>query len=149
MVGRRGGAEQRVQLRRGHAGREGVGRNPVGALGEDRHAVDDEGERLAPFVRLAPQLERAQADLVRPGVERPIAGGQLDFDPIERLGAEPVRPPQLRVRRSRLRGRRPAAPAADDGLDGVEPAVRMVDPHGSRQSGAVPTVAGRSASSST
>ena len=60
----RRGAEQRVELGGGHARRKRVGRNPVGALGEDRHAVDDERERLAPFVGLAPELERAQSDLV-------------------------------------------------------------------------------------
>ena len=64
VVRGRRGAEQCVELGRGHAGRERVGRNPVGALGEYRHAVDHERERLAPLVWPAPKFERAEADLV-------------------------------------------------------------------------------------
>ena len=97
VVGRRRGAEQRFEPFRGHARRERVGRDPVGPLGEDGHAVDDEGERLAPFVGLAPKLERPQPDLERAPVDGSIARDQLDLDLIERLRAQTVGPPELRI----------------------------------------------------
>ena len=62
-LGRR--ADQALQGLVGDPGGEGVGRDPVRALGEDRHAVDHKDERAPPCVRLLPQLNRAQADLVR------------------------------------------------------------------------------------
>lgn len=95
VVGGRRRAQESLQLGGRDAPGEGVGRDPVAALREDGDAVDDEGERLAPDVGFAPQLERPEADLERPGLERPLTVDQLDLDPIERLPAQAVRPPQL------------------------------------------------------
>src|SRR5688500_12305635 len=52
--------EQAALLLTRHPRRKNICRNPVAALGEDRHAVDDELEALPPFVGLLSQLQRAQ-----------------------------------------------------------------------------------------
>src|SRR5690606_20908201 len=46
----------------GQARDEGIRRNPVGAFGEERHAVDGELERFAPFVRVTIQPQSPQTD---------------------------------------------------------------------------------------
>ncbi|OPZ84042.1 MAG: hypothetical protein BWY76_02017 [bacterium ADurb.Bin429] len=94
-----GGVIEQAGVIGGHEARgEGVGGNPVGALGEKRHAVDDELETLAPLVGVAVQLQRAQADALRRGVQH---GARRIMERhrhrIQRLRAQVVRPPELRV----------------------------------------------------
>ena len=69
-VGIDGALQQTIQHRLGDARRERVGRNPVRALGEQAHAVDVEGEFLAPLIGFLAQFDGAQADLVGALVER-------------------------------------------------------------------------------
>ncbi len=45
----------------GQPGRKAVGRYPVGPLGKDGHAVNDEVEALARVVALLSEFQRAQA----------------------------------------------------------------------------------------
>ena len=54
----------------GQPGDETVRGNPVGALGEDRPAVDDKLERFAPRVGVAVQGDRAQSDPALPPADR-------------------------------------------------------------------------------
>ncbi len=121
--------------RRGHARRERVGGDPVGALGEDRHAVDHELERLAPLVRLAPKLERPQADLVGPAIHRLAAVRKHDFDSIERLARRARSATRARDDRCRAKcarsNRRPRSTSRS-----IDSTVRMLDANGRRQFGA-------------
>ena len=128
VVGVRRGAEQRAELCRRDASREGVRRNPVGSLGEDRDPVDDEGERLAGLVGFAPEFEGAQAYLVVPDIERSAGSGQLDLDPVERLVAQTVGPPHLRIRDldGEVGGR---TLAQHDRSGDLAAPVRMLDAH--------------------
>ncbi len=64
LVRLRCGADQAFQVGFGQAGGERIGRDPVRPLGEERPPVHHERERPAPLVRLLPQFDRAQAQLV-------------------------------------------------------------------------------------
>ena len=61
-VGAGGAAEERLVVAQADARGEGVGGNPVGALGEEGHSVDGEPEGFAPAVLLALEFERPKAD---------------------------------------------------------------------------------------
>ena len=61
-------------------------------------------------------------------VEPSVAGSKLDFELVERLGAQPVRPPQIGIHDiDRDLGARPTG--GNGRLDGIDPAVRMRDLH--------------------
>ena len=94
-----GRADQALEVRVADARREGIGRDPVRALGEDRHAVDDELPRLAPLIRLLAQLDGAQADLVRGRLlqRRWPRRDRLTSTVYSGWLAVAVGPPQLRV----------------------------------------------------
>src|ERR1700761_3255099 len=79
-------------------GCEGVGRNPVRALGEDRTAVDDELEALAELVLVPVEHDGAQADLTLPAIDHARPVDELERYVVERLGAVAVRPPEFWVR---------------------------------------------------
>ncbi len=77
------------------AGKEFSG-DPIRALGEQRHAVDGEGERFAPRIGFAAQREGAQAKGIHAPIERRRAREQHDLKPVEGLRAQAARPPQSR-----------------------------------------------------
>ena len=95
-IGRR--LEQRPRQGRRHPRRQRVGRHPVGALREERHAIDLEAERLAPAVGLADQFQRAQSDPAVLTVDHVARGiGQFNHQFVEGLRPQIPRPPQLRI----------------------------------------------------
>src|SRR5207248_9335989 len=81
----------------GDARRKTIGRNPVAAFSEDRHAVDHKLEAPPPLVRLLAQLQRTQAHPRRSLIDLHAAAKQAGAEPIERLRAETIRPPESRL----------------------------------------------------
>ena len=79
-------------LRR-HARQNVVLRNVVRAHRKHLHAVDDVAELLAPFVLFAADGHRAQTN----APHARIARRQTNRHAVQRLFAQPVRPPQLRI----------------------------------------------------
>ena len=96
-VGVGGALDQPLQVAFSDARGKRIGGDPVGALGEQAHAVDVKRKFLAPRVGLLAQLDRAQADLVAALVENGLAVFQRDFDFVQRLRTIAVRPPELRM----------------------------------------------------
>ena len=82
---------------RSDAGDERVCRNPVRAFRKIRHAVDDKLKRFAPLVGVAIQHERPQSDSFFLSIHDGFAVEQVKRDVIQRLPAQSIRPPQLRV----------------------------------------------------
>ena len=93
-VGR--GLEQQAILLRSHPVLKDIGRNPVGALGEEGHAVRLEVEALAPLVGLTDEMKRAQADpLFHASSAAPAPSCNVHRHGVERLLAQITRPPEL------------------------------------------------------
>ena len=104
-VGRDRGLQVARIIAPGEAGDKGARRDPVGALCENRPAVDDELERLAPFVRLAVERDRPQPDPAHSRADPSAVGtGGLDLESCRAAGPLAVRPPELRASGSRMRG---------------------------------------------
>ncbi len=91
-VGVGGRVQEIAGLLRGDPARQGVGHDPVCALGEDIAAVDADLEAGARVVRLGDQVHRPQADAA---MGRSVAAGQTQV--MQDLRPLPVRPPQFGV----------------------------------------------------
>ena len=110
-VGRHGVGRVAAQNILGQPRGEAVGRDPVGPLGEERHAVDHKVHRL--LVGLFDRPQGAQANALGRRIEHLARGvEQFDLDVIQRLPAHARRPPELGVGNWNL-GLRVAVP--DDG----------------------------------
>ncbi len=95
-VGVHGAFQQPLQHRFGDTRGQRIGWNPVGALGEQAHAVDIEGEFLAPLIGILAKFDSAQADFVAFLVEDGFAVFQGHFHFVEGLRAITMWPPELR-----------------------------------------------------
>ena len=75
-----------------------IGRDPAGAFGKERNAVDGKLEGLPPFIRFALEMQCAQADALRDIVQKcTLFAHQVNRHHIQRLFAHAVRPPQFRL----------------------------------------------------
>ena len=118
---RRRAAQVARVIRSRQPGHQAVRRDPVGSLGEDGAAVHHKLERLAPWVGVPVQRDRAQADPARPMAKAgPFGVRHLDLQPVERLAALAVRPPELGVLDHDFR---PAAFRHDRVTEGQAPAA--------------------------
>ena len=116
-VGVDGLVEPRGVAVAGDAGREAVVGDPVDAADEDRHAVDDEGERGA--VRssgvVSSSTVRKPTRRDQPSSARLEPSDSVDRQVVQRLLAVPARPPQPRASRDRRRrGQRGRSPPGRD-----------------------------------
>jgi hypothetical protein len=89
--------DQPLQGGLGQARGERIGRNPVGTFGKERPAVDHKGKGAPPGVRLLPQLDRAQAQLIGLFVQDDPRAQELHPNLVERLIPPTVWPPELRI----------------------------------------------------
>jgi hypothetical protein len=96
-VGLHGRAQKVVVVLAGHCGHQVVGGDPTRALGEKRKAVHLELERLAPAVVVTVELDRSEADTVRPDVDHRPAVQKLHGERVERLASQTVGPPQAGI----------------------------------------------------
>lgn len=74
----------------GDSSDQGVGRNPIGAFGEEGTAINVKGKGMTPFVRSAIEVQSSESDAALPHVERERGFiKQLDGDFIKRLSSIP------------------------------------------------------------
>src|SRR5699024_9041877 len=79
------------------ARREAVRRHHVGALGEDRHAVDDERETAAPLIFLAAYLDAAQSRIAGSAGQYLVIHDHFAAEVVHVRLAVSGRPPALRM----------------------------------------------------
>ena len=91
-----GGGKQVVVKRAISFGDEAVRGNPIGALGEDRLAVDDELERFTERVGMPVEHDRPQSDPFFPEIDHAAPHEQFQAHVVKGLIAVAVRPPKSR-----------------------------------------------------
>jgi len=95
-----GGFQQHLVPLGGDRAHERIGRDPVGAPGEDRHAVEHEAEEARPRLRRVDRLvegDGADAGAPLPRVHDGVPGQEVNLQRVERRVAQIMRPPQSRV----------------------------------------------------